>query len=56
MTEVCVVDELAAAAELAKGKSTGIPVVLVRGADPSWFRESSVRDEVVRPHVEDLFR
>ena len=43
VTEVCVVDELAAAAELAKGKSTGIPVVIVRGADPSWFRESSVR-------------
>jgi len=56
VTEVCVVDELAAAAELAKGKSTGIPVVIVRGADPSWFRESSVREEVVRPHMEDLFR
>jgi coenzyme F420-0:L-glutamate ligase / coenzyme F420-1:gamma-L-glutamate ligase len=56
VTEVCLVDELAAAAELAKGKSTGIPVVIVRGADPSWFRESSVRGEVVRPYLEDLFR
>ena len=40
VTEVCVADELAAAAELAKGKASGIPVVIVRGADPSWFRES----------------
>ena len=51
MTEICVVDEMAGAAELAKGKSSGIPVVIVRGADRSWFRESSVRAEVVRPHV-----
>jgi coenzyme F420-0:L-glutamate ligase / coenzyme F420-1:gamma-L-glutamate ligase len=56
VTEVCVADEMASAAELAKGKSSAIPVVIVRGADPSWFRESSVRAEVVRPHVEDLFR
>jgi coenzyme F420-0:L-glutamate ligase / coenzyme F420-1:gamma-L-glutamate ligase len=56
VTAVCVVDEIAAAAELAKGKSSGIPVVIVRGTDPSWFRESSVRAEVVRPHLEDLFR
>jgi coenzyme F420-0:L-glutamate ligase/coenzyme F420-1:gamma-L-glutamate ligase len=56
VTEVCVVDELAAAAELAKGKSSGIPAVIVRGVDRSWFRESSVCDEVVRPYGQDLFR
>jgi coenzyme F420-0:L-glutamate ligase / coenzyme F420-1:gamma-L-glutamate ligase len=56
VTEVCVVDELAAAAELAKGKSTAVPVVIVRGIDRSWFRESSVRTEVVRSHQADLFR
>jgi coenzyme F420-0:L-glutamate ligase / coenzyme F420-1:gamma-L-glutamate ligase len=56
VTEVCVVDELAAAAELAKGKSTAVPVVIVRGIDRSWFRESSVRAEVVRSHQADLFR
>jgi hypothetical protein len=28
----------------------------VRGVDPSWLREASVRDEIVRPHSEDLFR
>jgi hypothetical protein len=24
--------------------------------DPSWFRDSSVRAEIVRPPAEDLFR
>ncbi len=55
-TEVCVADQLAGAAELVMGKSSGVPVALVRGADPSWFRDSSVRSEVVRPPAEDLFR
>ncbi|HTW07135.1 MAG TPA: coenzyme F420-0:L-glutamate ligase [Acidimicrobiales bacterium] len=56
VTEVCVADELAAAAELAKGKASGIPAVIVRGAERSWFRESSVRAEVVRAAAQDLFR
>ena len=56
VTEVCVADELAAAAELVMGKSAGIAVAIVRGVDPSWLRESSVRKEIVRPHQEDLFR
>ena len=56
VTEVCVADELAAAAELVMGKSSGIPVAVVRGVDPAWLRESSVRKEVVRPPGEDLFR
>jgi coenzyme F420-0:L-glutamate ligase / coenzyme F420-1:gamma-L-glutamate ligase len=56
VTEICVVDEMAGAAELAKGKASGIPVVVLRGADRSWFRESSVRAEVVRPYNLDLFR
>lgn len=55
VTEVCVADELASAAELVMGKSTGVPVAIVRGADPSWFRNSSM-DEIVRPPAEDLFR
>ena len=55
VTEVAVADELACAAELVMGKSTGIPVAIVRGADPSWFRDSSM-DEIVRPPSEDLFR
>lgn len=55
VTEVAVADELASAAELVMGKSSGIPVAVVRGADPTWFREASVR-ELVRPPQEDLFR
>jgi coenzyme F420-0:L-glutamate ligase/coenzyme F420-1:gamma-L-glutamate ligase len=55
VTEVCVADELASAAELVMGKSTGVPVAIVRGADPQWFRNSSM-DEIVRPPSEDLFR
>ncbi|MDQ2725638.1 MAG: coenzyme F420-0:L-glutamate ligase [Actinomycetota bacterium] len=56
VTEVCVADELAGAAELVMGKSRGVPVAIVRGVDPSWLRESSVHDEIVRPYNEDLFR
>ena len=56
VTEVAVADELAAAAELVMGKASGIPVAVVRGVDPSWFRESSVRAELVRDPGEDLFR
>jgi coenzyme F420-0:L-glutamate ligase/coenzyme F420-1:gamma-L-glutamate ligase len=55
-TAVCVADELAAAAELVMGKASSIPVAVVRGVDPSWLRESSVGDEIVRSYAEDLFR
>lgn len=56
VTEICVADELAGAAELVMGKASNIPVAIVRGVDRSWLRESSVRDEIVRPYGEDLFR
>jgi coenzyme F420-0:L-glutamate ligase/coenzyme F420-1:gamma-L-glutamate ligase len=56
VTEVCVADELAAAAELVMGKAAAIPVAVVRGVDPAWLREGSVREEIVRPYREDLFR
>jgi coenzyme F420-0:L-glutamate ligase/coenzyme F420-1:gamma-L-glutamate ligase len=56
VTEVCVADELAAAAELVMGKASGVPVAVVRGVNPDWLREGSVRDEIVRPYQEDLFR
>jgi coenzyme F420-0:L-glutamate ligase/coenzyme F420-1:gamma-L-glutamate ligase len=56
VTEVCVVDELAAAAELVMGKAAGIPVAVVRGVDPAWLGRGEVRAEVVRPPAEDLFR
>ncbi|MFZ9232426.1 MAG: coenzyme F420-0:L-glutamate ligase, partial [Ilumatobacteraceae bacterium] len=55
VTEVCAADEIASAAELVMGKASGVPVAVVRGVDPSWFRESSMQ-EIVRPPQEDLFR
>ena len=55
VTEVAVADEIASAAELVMGKSSGIPVAVVRGVDPEWLRESDVK-ELVRPAQEDLFR
>lgn len=56
VTEVAVVDEIACAAELVMGKTTGIPVAVVRGIDASWFRDGSVHDEIVRHPNDDLFR
>jgi coenzyme F420-0:L-glutamate ligase/coenzyme F420-1:gamma-L-glutamate ligase len=56
VTEVCVADELASAAELVMGKAAGVPAAVVRGVDAAWFRDGSVHDEVVRPPSEDLFR
>ena len=55
VTEVCIADELASAGELVMGKSTGVPVAIIRGADPEWFRASAI-SEIVRPASEDLFR
>jgi len=55
-TEVCVADEICSAADLVMGKANRVPVALVRGISRDWFRESSVRDEIVRPPEEDLFR
>ncbi|HZQ58813.1 MAG TPA: coenzyme F420-0:L-glutamate ligase [Acidimicrobiales bacterium] len=56
VTEVCVADEIAAAAELVMGKSRGVPVAIVRGVDRTWLRDASVAKEIVRPYSEDLFR
>jgi coenzyme F420-0:L-glutamate ligase / coenzyme F420-1:gamma-L-glutamate ligase len=55
-TEICVADELASAAELVMGKDRGVPVAVVRGVPAAWLRHGSVRDEVIRPPAEDLFR
>ena len=56
VTEVAIVDELAAAAELVMGKAEGVPVAVVRGLDPAWFGEGGVVSDVVRAPSEDLFR
>ena len=55
VTEVAVADELASAAELVMGKSSGLPVAVVRGVEPEWLREAAVA-ELVRDPQEDLFR
>ena len=56
VTEVALADEIAAAAELVMGKSTNIPVAVVRGLNAEWFRRSSIKDEMIRKPEEDLFR
>ncbi len=56
VTEVCLVDELAGAAELVRGKSNGIAVAIIRGVDPAWFGPGSVREDIIRDPSEDLFR
>lgn len=53
VTEVAVADELAAAADLVKGKLTAVPVAVIRGV-PLPDDGSSARD-LVRAGEEDLF-
>ena len=52
-TQIAVADELAAAAELVKGKVAGIPAAVVRGVDVRGV--GSGRDLVI-PEERDLFR
>lgn len=53
-TMICVVDELAGAAELVMGKADRIPAAIVRGTPLEPGR--GVATEIVRPPAEDLFR
>ncbi|MFC5995544.1 coenzyme F420-0:L-glutamate ligase [Pseudonocardia hispaniensis] len=53
VTEVALADEIAAAADLVKGKLGGLPVAVVRGLAPA-DDGSSARD-LVRPLEDDLF-
>ena len=55
-TTICVVDELAGAADLVMGKASGIPAAIVRGCPPSYLGEGSVIADVVRGPADDLFR
>jgi coenzyme F420-0:L-glutamate ligase / coenzyme F420-1:gamma-L-glutamate ligase len=55
VTEVAIADEIASAAELVMGKSTGIPVAVVRGINNAWLRDSTV-SELIRSPQDDLFR
>ena len=53
-TEIAIVDEIASAADLAMGKSTQVPVAVVRGVE--WQAGSARATDLVRPPHEDLFR
>ena len=53
--EICVVDELAAAAELVKGNTSRVPVAVIRGHD--WTADDTVSmAPVLRDAERDLFR
>lgn len=54
VTEIAVADELAAAADLVKGKLGALPVAVVRGM--SLVDDGSRARELVRPVAEDMFR
>lgn len=56
VTEVAIVDELAAAAELVMGKTENVPVAVIRGIDPAWLGPGSIQSDLVRPPADDLFR
>jgi coenzyme F420-0:L-glutamate ligase/coenzyme F420-1:gamma-L-glutamate ligase len=53
VTEVAVVDEVAAAADLVMGKATGTPAAVVRGLRIAGNGRAA---DLVRPASEDLFR
>jgi coenzyme F420-0:L-glutamate ligase/coenzyme F420-1:gamma-L-glutamate ligase len=54
VTEVAVADEVAAAADLVKGKASRVPAALLRGV-PRPKGDANARD-LVRPPADDLFR
>ncbi len=54
VTEIAIADEITSAAELAMGKSSRVPVSIVRGYDFS-FNDSSI-SKVTRSKKDDLFR
>ncbi|MGM1063208.1 coenzyme F420-0:L-glutamate ligase [Saccharothrix sp. Mg75] len=54
VTEVAVADEIAAAADLVKGKLGAVPVAVVRGL--SYVDDGSSARDLARPVEDDLFR
>ena len=54
VTEVAIVDEIAAAADLVMGKAENIPAAIVRGL--TWEPGEGSATDLVRPPEEDLFR
>lgn len=56
VTEVALADEIAAAAEMVMGKARNVPAAVVRGIPEEWMGSGSVKDDLLRPPHEDLFR
>lgn len=54
VTDIAIADELAAAADLVKGKLGGIPVAVIRGLAPT--DDGTVARDLVRDPADDLFR
>ena len=54
VTEVAVVDEIAAAADLVMGKATSTPAAVIRGLE--WSPGDGRATDLVRPAGEDMFR
>jgi coenzyme F420-0:L-glutamate ligase/coenzyme F420-1:gamma-L-glutamate ligase len=55
VTQMAVVDELAAAAELVHGKLARVPVAIVRGVEYQRAEDAST-SELIRPAEKDMFR
>ncbi|WP_328387739.1 coenzyme F420-0:L-glutamate ligase [Nocardia sp. NBC_00416] len=53
VTQVAIADELAAAADLVKGKLGGVPIAVVRGLE--FTDDGSTATDLVRPGTDDLF-
>ena len=56
VTEVALVDEIAAAANLVLAKNARTPFGVVRGLPATFFGPGSVREDIVRAAKDDLFR
>jgi coenzyme F420-0:L-glutamate ligase / coenzyme F420-1:gamma-L-glutamate ligase len=56
VTLAAVADEIAAAADLVKGKTTGIPVAIVRGLGLVTESDGPGAQALIRPAAEDMFR
>jgi len=54
VSEIAVVDEIAAAADLVMGKATSIPAAVIRGLH--WEPAKGRATDLVRPPHEDMFR
>jgi coenzyme F420-0:L-glutamate ligase/coenzyme F420-1:gamma-L-glutamate ligase len=56
VTEIAIADEIASAAELVMGKSSHVPVAIVRGCDYTSGDGDSAISKITRSKKDDLFR